>query len=352
MTKPAKFECVRWRDLVALTPKEKVWELSLSLPWFLLSLWFYERNLYWPGLACSFYVFLTGLRQSHNAQHYSLGLARVAQDGVLFGLSMMMVASMHAVQVTHLHHHRHCLEDEDNCRYHARNRREILDSRVDSTRVIGEAIRRCAKPPSVWLNASTATIYKHTYGEAWDENGVIVATPEAKDEFSIEVATAWERELDEAHTPATRKIAMRMAMVLGAGKNSVFPVLRRLARVGLGGRMGSGRQFVSWIHEIDYCRAVEWLITHDELSGGINLASPNPLPNDEMMRVLRKACGTRFGLPAANWMLEVGAFFLRTETELLIKSRRVIPRRLIDSGFEFRFPAIRGVFDNLLMVEG
>ena len=239
-----------------------------------------------------------------------------------------------------------------NCRYHARNRREIMDSRVDSTRVIGEAIRRCAKPPSVWLNASTATIYKHTYGEAWDENGVIGATPEAKDEFSIEVATAWERELDEAHTPATRKIAMRMAMVLGAGKNSVFPVLRRLARVGLGGRMGSGRQYVSWIHEIDYCRAVEWLITHDELSGGINLASPNPLPNDEMMRVLRKACGTQFGLPAANWMLEVGAFFLRTETELLIKSRRVIPRRLIDSGFEFRFPAIRGVFDNLLMVEG
>jgi len=113
MTKPAQFEAVRWRDLVALSPGEKAWELSLSLPWFLLSLWCYERNWWWAGLGCSFYVFLTGLRQSHNAQHYSLGLPRIAQDCVLFALSMLMLASMHAVQLNHLHHHRHCLEDED-----------------------------------------------------------------------------------------------------------------------------------------------------------------------------------------------------------------------------------------------
>jgi len=234
-----------------------------------------------------------------------------------------------------------------NCRYHARNRQEILDSRVNSTRIIGEAIGRCVQPPQSWLNASTATIYKHTLGDAWDEDGDIAATTEAKDAFSVEVATAWERVMNEAPTPDTRKVAMRMAMVLGLGENSVFPALRRLAHMGLGGRMGSGQQYVSWIHELDYCRAVEWLITRKDLSGPINLASPNPLPNHEMMRTLRQVCGARFGLPAANWMLEVGAFFLRTETELLIKSRRVIPRRLLESGFQFEFPTIREAFENL-----
>jgi uncharacterized protein (TIGR01777 family) len=234
-----------------------------------------------------------------------------------------------------------------NCRYTPRNRREILDSRVNSTRVLGEAIARCAQPPLVWLNASTATVYRHTFGEPWDETGQTEATAEAKDRFSVEVAWAWERALNDAPTPRTRKIAMRMAMVLGMGKNSVFPVLRRLARFGLGGRMGNGRQFVSWIHELDYCRAVEWLINHPEIQGPVNLTAPNPILNGEMMRTLREVCGVPFGLPAAEWMLEVGAFVLRTETELLIKSRRVIPGRLLQSGFEFRFPAIREAFEAL-----
>ena len=162
----------------------------------------------------------------------------------------------------------------------------------------------------------------------------------------MEVASAWERILDEARTPRTRKIAMRTAMVLGMGKNSVFPVLRHLVRLGLGGKMGTGRQFVSWIHEADFCRAVEWLITHNEISSPVNLASPNPLRNQEMMKTLRRVCRAPFGLPAASWMLEVGAFFLRTETELIIKSRRVIPRRLLESGFQFRFPTIREAFES------
>lgn len=233
-----------------------------------------------------------------------------------------------------------------NCRYHARNRKEILDSRVNSTRILGEAIGRCVQPPRVWLNASTATIYKHTFAGPWDERGEIGAAPEAKDTFSVEVASAWERILDEARTPRTRKIAMRTAMVLGMGKNSVFPVLRHLVRLGLGGKMGTGRQFVSWIHEADFCRAVEWLITHNEISSPVNLASPNPLRNQEMMKTLRRVCRAPFGLPAASWMLEVGAFFLRTETELIIKSRRVIPRRLLESGFQFRFPTIREAFES------
>jgi uncharacterized protein (TIGR01777 family) len=234
-----------------------------------------------------------------------------------------------------------------NCRYNSRNREEILASRVNSTRVLGEAIRRCTQPPLVWLNASTATAYRHTFGEPWDETGETEATAEAKDRFSVEVASAWERTLNEASTPRTRKVAMRLAMVLGMGKNSVFPVLHSLTRLGLGGRMGSGRQFVSWIHERDFWRTVEWLISHNELEGPLNLAAPNPLSNGEMMRTLRQVCGVPFGLPATNWMLEIGAFFLRTETELLIKSRRVIPGRLLKSGFEFQFPTIRAAFEAL-----
>ena len=154
-----------------------------------------------------------------------------------------------------------------NCRYHRRNREEILRSRVASTRILGEAIARCASPPPVWLNSSTATIYKHSLDRPMDETGEIAASPEAKDAFSIDVATAWERSLDEAPTPRTRKIAMRTAMVLAPGKGGVFDVLHRLVRLRLGGAMGSGRQFVSWIHGEDFCRAVEWLIAHDEVSG-------------------------------------------------------------------------------------
>jgi uncharacterized protein (TIGR01777 family) len=227
-----------------------------------------------------------------------------------------------------------------NCRYHARNRRLILDSRVNSTRALGEAIARAANPPRVWLNSSTATIYRHTLGPAWDESGETGGTPEAKDEFSVEVARAWEDAFRMAKTPATRKVALRSAMVLGRGRNSVFPMLRRLARVGLGGKMGNGRQFVSWIHEEDFCRAIDWLLEHEDVSGVVNLAAPNPVTNAEMMRAFRHVCGIPIGLAASRWMLEVGAFFLRTETELIIKSRRVIPGKLMSAGFDFRFPGL------------
>jgi uncharacterized protein (TIGR01777 family) len=233
------------------------------------------------------------------------------------------------------------------CRYHSRNRRLMMDSRVDSTRVIGEAIAKCANPPKVWLNSSTATIYRHTLGPAWDESGEIGATSEAQDAFSIEVATAWEREFNAAQTSRTRKVALRSAMVFGPGANSVFPVLCRLARIGLGGRMASGKQYVSWIHEADLCRAIDWLIERDGFSGPVNLAAPNPVTNSEMMALVRELSGVPFGLPAAAWMLEVGAFFLRTETELIIKSRRVVPGRLLSGGFEFHFPELRPALEDL-----
>jgi len=233
------------------------------------------------------------------------------------------------------------------CRYHARNRAEIMDSRVATTRVIGKAIANCCKSPRVWLNASTATIYKHTTDEAWTESGVTGATPEANDAFSIQVALAWERELLECHTPATRKAALRTAMVLGSGRNSVFPVLRRLVRFGLGGKLGTGKQFVSWIHERDFCRAVHWILMKDALAGSVNLCAPNPLRNCEMMRTFREVLGVPFGLPASRWMLEIGAFFLQTETELILKSRRVVPARLIESGFKFEFPFFREAIAHL-----
>jgi uncharacterized protein (TIGR01777 family) len=233
------------------------------------------------------------------------------------------------------------------CRYHAKNRKEILESRIHPTRAIGEAITRCQSPPAVWLNASTATIYKHTFGPAWGESGEIGATTEAKDAFSIEVATTWEHVFNEANTPGTRKVALRSAMVLGHARNSVLPALTRLTRFGLGGTIGSGRQFVSWIHQVDFCRAIEWIIAHEQLGGPINIAAPNPVSNAETMRIFRQVCGMPFGLPAAEWMLEFGAFFLRTETELIIKSRRVIPRRLLESGFKFEFPFLREAVEDL-----
>lgn len=232
------------------------------------------------------------------------------------------------------------------CRYTERNRRAITASRVDSTRAVGQAIARCTKPPRVWLNASSATIYKHTFDRAADETGETGATPEAKDEFSLQVIYQWERAFAEATTPATRKVALRTTMVLGS-ESGVFPVLRRLTRLGLGGKMGSGRQYMSWIHVEDFSRAIEWLIEHEELSGPINLAAPNPVTNAEMMRLMRKTCGVPVGLPATRSMLEIGAFFLRTETELILKSRRVVPGKLLASGFQFHFPEIENALRNL-----
>ncbi len=239
-----------------------------------------------------------------------------------------------------------------NCRYTAKNRCEIMESRVDSTRVLGEAIAQCAKPPGVWLNSSTATIYQHTFGQAHEDSSCeMKATPEAKDAFSVDVAQAWERALSEAATPRTRKVALRLSMVLGLGHNSVFPVLRRLTRLGLGGKQGSGKQFVSWIHEEDFCRAIEWIILHEGLAGAVNVCGPNPLPNAEMMKSFREICEASIGLPATEWMLEIGAFFLRTETELIFKSRRVVPRRLLESGFAYRFSYFHDAIQDLLRKE-
>jgi uncharacterized protein (TIGR01777 family) len=228
-----------------------------------------------------------------------------------------------------------------NCRYTPRNRQEILQSRVDSTLVVGEAIRQARRPPRLWLQASTATIYAHTFGAAHDERGAIGGSEEDAPEewgFSIDVARAWECAADEKATPRTRLVKLRSAIVMSAHRGGAFDMLLRLVRYGVGGAAGDGRQFVSWIHEADFVRAIGWLIEHDEISGAVNVAAPNPLPNADFMRVLREAWPVRFGLRATQWMLELGAAFIGTETELILKSRRVVPGRLLQSGFVFEFP--------------
>jgi uncharacterized protein (TIGR01777 family) len=229
-----------------------------------------------------------------------------------------------------------------NCRYHAENRRLIKESRIKSTRAVGEAIVRATRPPRVWLQASTATIYAHRYDAPNDEaTGILGGSEEGAPDtwrFSIDVAKSWEEAANEVNLPHTRRVLLRSAMTMSPDPGGVFDVLLGLVRRGLGGASGNGRQYVSWIHERDLVRAVYWLIEHPELAGPINLASPNPVPNAEFMRTLRAAWGISIGLPAAKWMLEIGAFFLRTETELVLKSRRVVPGRLLESGFMFQFP--------------
>ena len=229
-----------------------------------------------------------------------------------------------------------------NCRYDAANRQEIMRSRVNSTRAIGAAIAGAWHPPRVWLQASTATIYAHRYDAANDEaTGLIGGAEENAPEtwrFSIEVARAWEAAACEIPAPRTRLVLMRSAMTMSPDRGGIFDTLLGLTRRGLGGRAGDGRQYISWIHEADFLRAIHWLIERDSFTGPVNLAAPAPLPNAEFMRLLRAACGMPVGLPASKWMLEIGARILRTETELILKSRRVVPRRLLDSGFKFQFP--------------
>jgi uncharacterized protein len=213
---------------------------------------------------------------------------------------------------------------------------------VKSTHAVGEAIAQARRPPRVWLQASTATIYAHRYDAPNDEATGLIGGHESGApsawNFSIEVAQAWERALEEVATPKTRKVALRSAMTMSPDAGGIFDTLLALVRHGLGGTAGDGRQFVSWIHFEDFVRATRWVIDHDEIDGAVNLAAPNPVPNEEFMRALREASGTRVGLPATNWMLEIGAVFMRTETELILKSRRVVPGRLLQSGFVFNYP--------------
>lgn len=229
-----------------------------------------------------------------------------------------------------------------NCRYTTKHRQEILDSRVKTTALLGRTISQLSRPPRLWINASTATIYRHIYDWPMDEETGEIGGNEpdapAPWRFSIKVATEWEKAFFDAATPGTRRIALRSAIMMSPDRGSVFDLLLKLVRFGLGGTAGSGRQFVSWIHDADFLATVDFLIAQEAFAGVVNVASPNPVPNRDFMRALREAWGAPIGLPASRRMLEIGSVFLRTETELVLKSRRVVPKRLLDAGFEFQFP--------------
>jgi uncharacterized protein len=227
-----------------------------------------------------------------------------------------------------------------NCRYTSDNRREILDSRLNSTKAIGQAIRAATVPPKVWINAASATIYRHAEDRPQDEY-----TGEVGDDFSMRVCKVWERTLFEERTPFTRKIALRTAITLGDG--GVLVPYRRLVRWGLGGRQGSGRQMYSWVHIEDLARAVEWFFEHPDLEGEYNITAPKPVTNSAFMAALRDSLGRRFGLPAPAWLLKLGAILIGTETELLLKSRWVLPAKLEKSGFVFAYPELEDALSSL-----
>lgn len=225
------------------------------------------------------------------------------------------------------------------CRYTPANLRAMMDSRVRSARVVGEAIAGAARPPRLWLQMSTATVYAHRFDAPNDEATGLIGGAEPGVPgywaYSVEIAKAWEAAQEQAATPATRKVALRTAMVMSPDHGGVLDILLRLARLGLGGPVAGGAQYVSWIHDHDFVRAVEFLTARDDLAGPVNLAAPCPVPQREFMRALRAAWGVPVGLPATRWMAELGAFALRSDTELLLKSRRVVPGRLLDAGFTF-----------------
>ena len=251
-----------------------------------------------------------------------------------------------------------------NTRYTPEHRKEIYDSRVVPTRLIGKAIAAARKPPRLWLNASTATLYRHALDRPQDEfTGELsrrTGGPPTSEQpglpetwaFSADVGHRWEQALREVDTPRTRKLALRTSMVMSPDEGGVFSVLSGLVRAGLGGTQGPGNQFVSWMHDADYCRATDLLLAHpeiaDETNGVVNMASPHPLPNRDFMRDLRRAWSKSFGLSSARWMLEIGAVFLRTETELILKSRRVVPALLLRHGFAFSFPRWPEAAENLV----
>jgi len=228
------------------------------------------------------------------------------------------------------------------CRYTEKNKREIYDSRINSTKVLQQAVDKCINKPKIWLNASSATIYVHSEKHLnTEENGIV------GDDFSMNICKSWEKEFFKTKNPDTRKVAIRTSIVLG-NNGGAFSKLKMITKLGLGGKQGRGNQNVSWIHIGDFCRAVEWIIENENISEEINVTAPNPLNNEEFMRKLRKEMKIPFGINAPVWQLEIASIILGTETELLLKSRNVYPEILIQNGFQFLYPTVEKAFENLL----
>jgi len=228
-----------------------------------------------------------------------------------------------------------------NCRYTAKNKQEIFDSRTNSTKAIGLAIQHAVHPPELWINAASATIYPHATDEPRDESFT-----DFHDDFSVQVCKLWESTLYEQRTPFTRKCALRMAVTLGTG--GVMIPYFNLLKFKLGGRQGSGNQMYSWVHITDTCRMIEWIATNKSLEGTYNCSSPAPVTNYDFMKTLRAVTGHKIGLPAYAWMLKIGAAIIGTETELLLKSRWVLPQKMIGTGFQFKYPFLQDAMQNIV----
>jgi uncharacterized protein len=228
------------------------------------------------------------------------------------------------------------------CRYNEKNKKEIFDSRINTTKILGNAILACQNPPALWINSSTATIYRHA-----EDRPMTEAAGETGTGFSVNVATNWEKALFDFKLPATRQVALRMAIVLGKGGGVIKPLIN-LVRFGLGGKQGNGKQMFSWIHNEDLFRIINFIKEHKELSGVVNTSAPNPVSNKVLMQLLRKCMGVRFGLPSPAWLLKIGAIVIKTETELILKSRWVLPERLLNSGFQFKYADLDEAFENIL----
>lgn len=227
------------------------------------------------------------------------------------------------------------------CRYTQANKREILLSRIESTKILNQAVLQCKNPPKHWLNSSTATIYRFSLNKKMDEvNG------EIGNDFSMNVAQSWEKALFKTETPQTLKTALRTSIVLGKNGGAFIP-LKRLAQFGFGGKQGKGNQQISWIHERDFARAVDFII-QKKITGVVNVVSPNPIANVDFMKILRKAVGQFVGIPTPFFLLKIGAFLIGTEPELVLKSRNVIPKKLLDNGFQFEYNTLENTFKNLL----
>lgn len=231
-----------------------------------------------------------------------------------------------------------------NCRYTKKNREEIISSRVNPTMLLGKTIAMLENPPELWINITSATIYRHAEDHPQDEE-----TGDIGYGFSIDVCRQWEQAFFETKTLHTRKIALRMGIVLGR-KDGAFPRLLNLVKFGLGGKQGDGEQYVSWIHEQDAVNCTEWLLKHKELDGIINCTAPEPVRNTNLMKCIRDGYGIPVGLPSPAWLLELGATMIGTETELILKSRWVLPKRLTDSGYPFLFKKVEHAIKDILSI--
>lgn len=231
------------------------------------------------------------------------------------------------------------------CRYTPKNRAAIYSSRIASTRVLGEAIQRCMFPPKLWINSSSATIYEGSYDKYRTEAEGIIG-----DDFSMNVCKRWEETFHRFSGPGTRKVIIRTSIVLGKN-GGALPVLKRLTRAGLGGRQGSGKQYISWLHEHDFARAIGWLITNAQAQGIYNLVAPGAVPNNAFMQNLRESLNQKIGIPTPEWLLRIGAVLIRTEPELILKSRKVYPQRLLNEGFVFEFTDSKKALEDLCRPE-